>query len=82
MKLTEKQIDEICDIKAEATTINDTFDAWREVCEKVKKKQPDLRRGDLVVHVSRLLYLAGFRDGLETLNEGLEDGIDLPDLGL
>lgn len=81
-KLTESEITEICDIKAEACTLEDTFDAWRDVCRKVKKLRPDLRRGDLVIHVSRLLCLAGFREGLETLNEGIEDEIDLPDLGL
>lgn len=82
MKLTEKELDEIMKIKSEAVTLEDTFDAWRDVCRKVKKMRPDLRRGDLVIHVSRLLYLAGFREGLETLNEGIEDEIDLPDLGL
>lgn len=82
MKLTEKELDEITKIKSEAVTLDDTFSAWRETCEKVKQAFPDLRRGDLVIAISRLMYLAGYREGLETLNEGLEDGLDLPDLGL
>lgn len=81
-KLTESEITEICEIKAEASTLEDTFDAWVNACRKLKELRPDLRGGDLVIHISRLMYLAGFREGLETLNEGIVDEIGLPDLKL
>lgn len=79
-KLTEAQLNEVTDLKAENTTIEDTFSAWRKLCDALKKTDPSLRRGDLVIAVSRLMYLAGFRDGLECLNEGIEEEITLPEL--
>lgn len=79
-KLTETELDELTEAKEDATTFDDTFNAWVEACEKLKAADPELSRGDLVIAVSRLLYLAGFRDGLETMNEGLS--LDFSDLGL
>lgn len=79
-KLTEIELDELTDAKEEAVTFDDAYNAWVETCEKLKAACPDLSRGDLIIAVSRLLYLAGFRDGLEAMNEGAS--LDFSDLGL
>ena len=79
-RLTEAELDDITDAKEEAVTFEDAYNAWVQTCEKLKAADPDLNRGDLIIAVSRLLYIAGFRDGLEAMNEGLS--LDFSDLGL